>query len=506
MLFNSDIFILVFLPLWLIIMAAAPIKRRAILTAIICVASLIFYSGDGFRNLPILISSIVINFALLRFMVLGERHKLGVILAVIFNLGFLGYFKYSCFLLESLPWMAQSQSCTPRLPLGISFFTFQQMALLIDVGRRRKAGTIEAKENYRFGDYFSFVSFFPQLIAGPIVREKDLLTPIHERSFNISLKSLEIGGLIFLLGLFKKIFLADSAATIATPLFKLAEQGPVDAATAWLASYAFSFQIYFDFSGYSDMAVGLAFMVGVTLPWNFNKPYRASSPIEFWRRWHITLSQFLRDYLYIPLGGSRKGKGRKYINLLITMVLGGLWHGAAWTFVIWGAAHGILLMIAHGLKAHTRNMSAEMKKIMSLIGWFLTFQSVTIIWIFFRAESFTGAKNMFSGLTNFEPSINLIRPLVNYWKGVGEYTQLMGLDTRTQLIVGKIAIAHLIILFFIAVIWPRNTTTIAAYERVKAQGSGIWLKPVLWMILAALLAYALYLASSGAEPFIYFNF
>jgi len=254
------------------------------------------------------------------------------------------------------------------------------------------------------------------------------------------------------------------------------------------------------------MAVGLAFMVGVTLPWNFNKPYRASSPIEFWRRWHITLSQFLRDYLYIPLGGSRKGKGRKYINLLITMVLGGLWHGAAWTFVIWGAAHGILLMIAHGLKALTRNMSAEMKKIMSLIGWFLTFQSVTIIWIFFRAESFTGAKNMFSGLTNFEPSINLIRPLVNYWKGVGEYTQLMGLDTRTQLIVGKIAIAHLIILFFIAVIWPRNTTTIAAYERVKAQGSGIWLKPVLWMILAVLLAYALYLASSGAEPFIYFNF
>lgn len=505
MLFNSDIFILVFLPFWLILMAAAPLKRRAILTAIICIASLIFYSGDGLRNLPILIGSILVNFALLRGFVLGERHKLGVILAVIFNLGFLGYFKYSCFLLENLPWAAaQTQSCTPRLPLGISFFTFQQMALLIDVGRRRKLGTIEVKENYRFADYFSFVSFFPQLIAGPIVREKELLEPIRQRAFKVSLKSLEIGGLIFLLGLFKKIFLADSAAAIATPLFKLAERGPVDAATAWLATYAFSFQIYFDFSGYSDMAVGLAFMVGVTLPWNFNKPYRATSPIEFWRRWHITLSQFLRDYLYIPLGGSRKGKPRKYINLLITMVLGGLWHGAAWTFVIWGAAHGALLMIAHGLRAVTRNMSTGAKKIMSALGWFLTFQSVSIIWIFFRAESFTGAKNMFAGLINFEPSIRLMRPLVNYWKGAGEYTQLMGLDTRTQLIVGKIAIVHLIILFFIAVIWPRNTKTISAYERVTAQG--LWLRPIIWMGLAALLAYALYLASSGAEPFIYFNF
>lgn len=504
MLFNSDIFILVFLPFWLIIMAAAPIKRRAVLTAIICIASLIFYSGDGMRNLPILIGSILVNFTLLRFMVLGERHKLGVILAVIFNLGFLGYFKYSCFLLENLPWAMQTQSCTPRLPLGISFFTFQQMALIIDVGRRRKTGTLETKEHYRFADYFSFVSFFPQLIAGPIVREKELLTPIRKRSFEISLKSLEIGGLIFLLGLFKKIFLADSAAAIATPLFKLAEQGPVDAATAWLATYAFSFQIYFDFSGYSDMAVGLAFMVGVTLPWNFNKPYRASSPIEFWRRWHITLSQFLRDYLYIPLGGSRQGKGRKYINLLITMVLGGLWHGAAWTFVIWGAAHGVLLMIAHGLKAATQSMSARMKKPISLLGWFLTFQSVTIIWIFFRAESFTGAKNMFAGLINFESSINLIRPLVNYWKGAGEYTQLMGLDTRTQLIVGKIAIAHLIFLFIIAVLWPRNTKTIARYEAVTDKLSV--LKPLIWMILAGLLAYALYLTSSGAEPFIYFNF
>ena len=504
MFFNSDIFILVFLPFWLIIMAAAPLKRRAVLTAIICIASLIFYSGDGLRNIPILISSILINFLLLRFMVLGERHKLGVILAVIFNLAFLGYFKYSCFLLENLPWVSSTQSCTARLPLGISFFTFQQMALLIDVGRRRKAGTLEPKDNYKFADYFSFVSFFPQLIAGPIIREKDLLDPIRERRFKVSLKSIEIGGLIFLLGLFKKIFLADGAASIATPLFKLAEKGPVDAATAWLAAYAFSFQIYFDFSGYSDMAVGLAFMVGVTLPWNFNKPYRASSPIEFWRRWHITLSQFLRDYLYIPLGGSRKGKGRKYLNLLITMVLGGLWHGAAWTFVIWGAAHGVLLMIAHGLKSLTQNMSTSLKKVMSLLGWFLTFQSVTIIWIFFRAESFTGAKNMFAGLINFEKQINLIRPLAKYWQGAGEYTQLMGLDTRTQLIVGKIAIAHLLVLFFIAVIWPRNTKTIARYEQVTTKLAG--LKLIIWMMLAGLLSYALYLASSGAEPFIYFNF
>ena len=504
MLFNSDIFILVFLPFWLIIMAAAPLKRRAVLTAIICIASLIFYSGDGLRNLPILVGSIVVNFILLRFMVLGERHKLGVILAVIFNLGFLAYFKYSCFFLDLLPFVPQSQSCTARLPLGISFFTFQQMALLIDVGRRRKAGTLEQKENYRFGDYFSFVSFFPQLIAGPIVREKDLLDPIREQKFKVSLKSVEIGGLVFLLGLFKKVFLADGAAAIATPLFKLAEKGPVDAATAWLGAYAFSFQIYFDFSGYSDMAVGLALMVGVTLPWNFNKPYRATSPIEFWRRWHITLSQFLRDYLYIPLGGSRKGKGRKYLNLFITMVLGGLWHGAAWTFIIWGAAHGVLLMIAHGLKSMKKNLNAVMSKAASLAGWFLTFQSVTIIWIFFRAESFTGAKNMFAGLINFEPSIKLMRPLVNYWKGAADYAAIAGVDTRMQLIVGKLAIAHLLLLFFIAVIWPRNTKTISAYETTTAQI--LWLKPIIWAILSGVLSYALYLASSGAEPFIYFNF
>ena len=264
MLFNSDIFILVFLPFWLIAMAAAPLKQRYVLTGIICFASLVFYAGDGLRNVPILISSVLINFIILRTLVLGKNHKLGVVLAVIFNLGFWGFYKYSCFVLGALPFMEMGK-CTPRLPLGISFFTFQQMALIIDVGRRRKAGQDESSARYKFTDYFSFVSFFPQLIAGPIVREGELLEPIRKRAFKVSLKSLEIGGLIFLLGLFKKVFLADGAASIANPLFKLAEQGPVDAATAWLGTYAFTFQIYFDFSGYSDMAVGLAAMVGIKL-------------------------------------------------------------------------------------------------------------------------------------------------------------------------------------------------------------------------------------------------
>src|SRR4029078_9582961 len=240
------------------------------------------------------------------------------------------------------------------LPLAISFFTFQQIDYLADLYQNKAYVPSLLK-------YFLFNTFFPQLIAGPIVHHGEIIPQFENKKiFQLNARNLAIGFTIFFMGLFKKVAIADNIAPIANQVFHLANIGVTPTFwEAWTGAFIYSFQLYFDFSGYSDMAIGLACLFGISLPINFNSPYKATNIIDFWRRWHITLSRFLRDYLYIPLGGHRLGSGRRYANLVITMLLGGLWHGASWTFVVWGGLHGVYLMINHGWRHLREGMPRE---------------------------------------------------------------------------------------------------------------------------------------------------
>ena len=348
MVFSSLEFLYLFLPPVLLgFLALRAIgSERGIIWWLIA-ASIAFYAWWSVPYLILLIGSVVFNFMLHRWL-LVSRDKVALTFGIIANLSALAYFKYANFFLGNVNAIFgfDLPMLSIVLPLAISFFTFQQISFLCDTYR----GEVQDCD---FARYTLFVVFFPQLIAGPIVLQKDTLPQFKLSVFKSKIGvNLAVGGTLFAIGLFKKIVLADSMAPYANLVFGAAGDAhgvPVEA--AWIGALAYTFQIYFDFSGYCDMALGLARMFGIRLPINFNSPYKATNIVDFWRRWHITLSRFLRDYLYIPLGGNRCSMPRRYVNLFATMVLGGLWHGAAWTFVIWGALHGLYLTINHGWAA-----------------------------------------------------------------------------------------------------------------------------------------------------------
>jgi D-alanyl-lipoteichoic acid acyltransferase DltB (MBOAT superfamily) len=311
--------------------------------------------------------------------------KTVVTIGIIANLSLLGYFKYADFFIENFNVIsgANIQPLNLLLPLAISFFTFQQIAYLVD---SYKGLTKE----YDFLNYALFVTFFPQLIAGPIVHHKEMM-PQFASTYNLVKKyrNIALGLFIFSIGLFKKVVIADTFAVWAINGFDKTEV--LRLFEAWVTSLSYTFQLYFDFSGYTDMAIGAALLFNIKLPINFNSPYKATDIQDFWRRWHITLSRFLRDYIYIPLGGNRKGDFRTYNNLLITFLLGGLWHGAAWTFVFWGFLHGFALLIY-------RLWQKINFKLNSIIAWFITFNFINISWIFFRAKEWEDAMKVLSGM------------------------------------------------------------------------------------------------------------
>lgn len=385
MLFNSQLFLLVFLPLVLLAYYACA-GNRVRREWLLILASLIFYGYWEFRLVPLLVSSVAVNWIFSR---LFQRSGSGFIvgLGIALNLTIIGVFKYADFFAGSVAWLvgAEHEAWNIILPLGISFFTFQQISYLAD----RYRGTAPM---YGFREYFLYVSFFPQLIAGPIVRHSEFIPQLAGAMDKGRLsENLSRGSALLIVGLAKKVLLADSAARIADPLFVAAAKGSLSMVDAWMATAAFTLQIYFDFSGYSDMAIGLALMFGFTLPVNFNAPYRAVSIQDFWRRWHMTLSHFLRDYLYIPLGGNRFGPGRQAIAAIVTMFLGGLWHGAGWTFVAWGMWHGAGLAV---------NAVWRRFRIGSplLLGWLLTMLFVMVSWVLFRAEDFGTAAGLIQSL------------------------------------------------------------------------------------------------------------
>ena len=408
MLFSSYTFLFQFLPATALAFAAARRHSPRAGIMVLAAASLFFYGAWRPVYLLLLIASIAVNFSLgLRMEDPLRRRGIGAF-GVALNLAVLCYFKYTNFVFDSLNTLtgAPLPFFNIVLPLGISFFTFQQIAYLVDVMRG-------ARVERDIVSYTLFVSFFPHLIAGPLVHHAEMIPQFKRGRTGRSAVLAARGLAIFAAGLFKKVVIADNLAQFVSPVFAhLDAGGGVTTPWAWLATLSYSLQIYFDFSGYSDMAVGLALLFGIRLPVNFRSPYQSLSIVEFWRRWHITLSRFLRDYLYIPLGGNRLGEQRRYINLMVTMLLGGLWHGAGWTFLVWGGLHGVYLSINHlwrewrggDARASANGLAAKG------FSWTITFFAVVIAWVFFRARTMAGAWQMLGSLFGLEAGSSAYAP------------------------------------------------------------------------------------------------
>jgi alginate O-acetyltransferase complex protein AlgI len=401
MLFNSYVFIFAFLPVVFgvyCLVRKHPERRWTI--AWLVLASLVYYAWWKPEFLLLLLTSIIVNAAFGKALYSGRLSRTAARTAlaagIVFNLGVLAYFKYAGFFVENLNVWFGAGFSVPKiiLPIGVSFITFQKIAFLVDAYR----GEVR---DFSFPNFALFVTFFPQLIAGPIVHHAEVMPQFAKKSTEISLAAdLSVGLSIFCMGLFKKVVIADSCAVYADAGYGMLKAGqPLDFTSAWITILAYSFQLYYDFSGYSDMAVGLARMFGIRFPANFHSPYRASGIIDFWRRWHMTLSRFLRDYLYIPLGGNRHGAFRHYLNLATVMLLGGLWHGANWTFVAWGAVHGGLLAVNHAWSQLRVSKLALMNTPLArTAAVLLTFLSVTLAWVPFRSENLGDARRMLAAL------------------------------------------------------------------------------------------------------------
>lgn len=392
MVFSSPTFLLFFAVLLLFYAGARSYRERA---AVILAGSLIFYASWKPAYLILLLASVSINYLI--YSGLSATRSKGLLVAgLVLNLGFLGVVKYLGMVLESLLglglWLDMPFIAAPpawmdwALPLGISFYTFHMLSVMIDVYRG------EWTHRISFRAWWLYVTFFPHMIAGPILRASELVEQL-ENLKPLKAEDIKLGALIFMAGLIKKVLFADNLAPLADELFSRPDA--LDFYAAWLAATAFALQIYFDFSGYSEMAIGLALMFGVVLPRNFLHPYASRSVREFWQRWHITLSRWLRDYLYISLGGNRRGMPRNMANLMITMLLGGLWHGAAWTFVFWGFLHGAYLVLHRlllDLYSRLGVMAGSLTaRTLSWLGWPVTLMLVWVTWVFFRAPSFEDA-------------------------------------------------------------------------------------------------------------------
>ena len=389
-LFNSYEFIFIFLPISFLIYFYLNYKHYIQLSKyFLLFSSLFFYSWWNIAYLPIILTSILFNYTMGTILTKERsfyfKRKTILIFSILMNVLLLAYFKYTDFLLENINFVFDTdmQLLHLALPLAISFFTFQQIAYLVSSYRQETRG-------YKFIDYSVFVTFFPQLIAGPIVHHKEMLPQFEDKNNRLlNYKNIALGLFIFSIGLFKKVIIADTFSEWVTTGFDKAEY--LNFLEAWITSFSYTFQLYFDFSGYTDMAIGLALLFNIRLPINFNSPYKATSIQDFWRRWHITLSRFLRDYIYIPLGGNRHGSVRMYTNLMITFIIGGIWHGAGWTFILWGFLHGGALVVHRIWKQLGGNLPIW-------LAWFVTFNFINISWVFFRATDWDSAMKVLSGM------------------------------------------------------------------------------------------------------------
>ncbi|EKD33730.1 MAG: hypothetical protein ACD_75C02615G0003 [uncultured bacterium] len=405
MVFNSFPFIFFFVPIVVAGFYFLARKDHGWAITWLVLASLCFYGLWDYRYLPILLSSIVINYSACRWLLAAGRakHPWRLAISISFNLILLCFFKYVNFFIGSINGVSGTAlpSLDIILPIGISFFTFTQIAVLVDAYH----GKIK---EMRFSHYCLFASYFPYIVAGPILRQQEMLPQFaamgegeQQNNCRPGAGNFAVGISIFIFGLGKKLLIADNLGAAMNPVF--AGDSP-QFFQAWLGMLAYTFQLYFDFSGYSDMAIGVSRLLGFKIPINFNSPYKATSISDFWQRWHISLSQFLKNYLYIPLGGNRSGQLMRYRNLILTMLLGGLWHGANWTFVIWGGLHGLYLCVQHGWQFLRKSRgehkipSAAHRAANRLLTWALTFLAVLVAWCFFRAPDVASALAVLAGM------------------------------------------------------------------------------------------------------------
>jgi len=489
LLFNSFEFIFAFLPITFLIYFYLNSKRLTEASkAFLVFSSLFFYSWWNISYLLIILVSMLFNYVLGVSLSKNKEHtkvnkKVLLTFGVVANVGLLGYFKYADFLIENINVVLDGNIPLLHLalPLAISFFTFQQIAYIVDSYRG------ETRE-YDFLNYANFVTFFPQLIAGPIVHHAEMMPQFAKAKNKVkSYRNIAIGLFIFSMGMFKKVVIADAFSVWATHGFDVAEK--LNLIEAWITSLSYTFQLYFDFSGYTDMAIGAALLFNIKLPINFNSPYKATSIQDFWRRWHITLSRFLKDYIYIPLGGNRKGELRTYTNLFSTFLLGGIWHGAGWTFVFWGALHGLALVIHRfwqklGLRMPT------------LLAWFITFNFINIAWVFFRAKEWNDAVKVLSGMLSY----HLVLPSSMQIKlaSLSQYNITFG--NWLGGVSGNIYTPIWIIAAFILILMFKNST-----ERIKIDSAKPTYKMAIFTALLMLLSIMSMIQTPYTE-FLYFNF
>jgi alginate O-acetyltransferase complex protein AlgI len=493
MLFTTATFALLFLPLVLAVYYGLGRFQAGAAVGWLFIASLFFYGWWMPEFTLLLLASITVNFfvggRLASTVAAGQAReaKRWLWAGVAFNLGLLGYFKYANFFIGNLNAVLGGQWSAGEivLPIGISFYSFTQIAFIVDAyqGKVRETRPVH---------YGLFVTYFPHLIAGPVLHHAQMMPQFADPQVMRWRPALVVTGLaVFALGLLKKVVLADGIAPYADAAFQGADAGVLPTAEeAWLGALAYTFQLYFDFSGYSDMAIGLSLMFNIRLPFNFDSPYRARSISEFWRRWHMTLSAFLRDYLYVPLGGNRHGPLRRYLNLAATMLLGGLWHGASWSFVIWGGLHGAYLMLNHGWRAFAERRAWQShldgSRAFALLAWALTFAAAALAWVFFRAQSLDGAGRMLQAMAG---------------QGASQAQLLWNAGLHAH--VGWLLCAPLAAMAFLA----PNSNRIGQWLETQVSASSAWRDAVALLALATVLGMVLLnTARDAVSAFIYFNF
>jgi alginate O-acetyltransferase complex protein AlgI len=516
MLFNSYFFILVFLPVTLVVFFVLGRHRaRRAAVAWLVAASLFFYGWWNPVYLGLIIASILFNYIVGTVLASQRRpdsvRHAALIFGVAANLAVLGYYKYAGFFLTNLNAALHTAFSLGEiiLPLGISFFTFTQIAYLVDAYRR------DARE-YSFLHYALFVTYFPHLIAGPVLHHKEMMPQFGQVSiYRFDPLNFAAGITYFVFGLFKKVVVADGIATFASPVFAAANQGSdLSTLDAWGGVLSYTFQLYFDFSGYSDMAIGLALMVGIRLPLNFNSPYKAVNIIDFWRRWHMTLSRFLRDYLYFSLGGNRRGRNRRYVNLFITMLLGGLWHGAGWNFVIWGALHGLYLTANHAWHELLRRLGDAPERSTGpgrVIGTLVTFLAVVVGWVFFRADRLDSASRLLQSMFVFRGMhLSAFYASVINDASIARWLQLLVQKPAPE----PLLLTALAVLAGIAFFAPNTQEIMGRYywqphPAVYREGKGgavQWTPHWMWAVAVAVVATWALLGLTQVSEFLYFQF
>ena len=511
MLFNSYEFLFLFLPITVaVFFVLGRFQQKGTALCWLVLASLFFYGYWNPSYLALIVTSMLANFYLGKWVAVGHANpwlsrRSILLVGIALNLAALGYFKYANFFVDNLNFVFGSSFHLENiiLPLAISFFTFQQIAYLVDAYRG------EARE-YSFLHYSLFVTFFPQLIAGPIVHHKEMLPQFADRAiFSPSARCMALGVTWIAIGLFKKVELADSLMEYSNRVFAAADTGvEIWFLEAWAGALAYTFQLYFDFSGYVDMAMGSAMLIGIRLPTNFNSPYKSLNIIEFWRCWHMTLSRFLKDYLYIALGGNRHGQFKRYRNLALTMLLGGLWHGAAWTFVAWGALHGLYLVINHGwlaLRARFELSDTHFGIPGRVLAWSTTFVAVVIGWVFFRAETFAGASNLLASMAGFNLSA-LPEQFAGRLSGYEQTLVNAGFTFDGRLVISLrewLAGATLIAASFVIVLALPNTGSLFG---TLAHPTTRWKPDGRWAAFASLVLVLGITDLGKVSEFLYFNF